>query len=126
MRINVSRVLTDERLGATTFTRKRPTTTLSNEGEAKDSYPSNGTATLSGIVQPAATADANLLPEGVRLSDVEAFFTSGDISPGGPSQNPDLLIHNGATYQTLHVQAFGEHGLVKALAQRVHVGVAGA
>ena len=63
MRVDVFDILVDPDLNATTFTRRRPTTTLSKEGQKVSTY---ATATLTGIVQPAATADANLLPEGVR------------------------------------------------------------
>jgi hypothetical protein len=82
---------------------------------------------MTGIIQPAATADAQLLPEGVRLSDVQAFFTAGDISPGdGEGVAPDLLVDDaGNAYRVLHVQAFDKHGMTKALAQRLFPGTVG-
>jgi hypothetical protein len=121
MRINVSKLMSDKSLGGGTFTRKRPTTVLANYGLAASSYTP---ATLTGIVQAAATADAQLLPEGVRLSDIQAFFTAGEISPGdGVTTLPDLLVDaSGAEYRVLHVQDFGQHGMVKALAQRIYPG----
>lgn len=122
MRINVSDIIADADLGGgTTFTRMRPVTTYASEGEAANSYPE---VTLTGIVQPAATKDAVLLPEGVRVSDVQAFIvsTAGAISAGGAGQNPDLLKYDGDTYRVLHVQDFGGHGMVRALAQLIHVG----
>jgi hypothetical protein len=119
MRINVSGILKRTALGATTFTRLRPTTTYAKEGEASNTYAS---VSLAGIVQPAATTDANLLPEGVRVSDVQAFFTSDDVGVGGPEQLPDILQFGGFSYRVLHVQDFGAHGLRKALAQRFAAG----
>lgn len=117
MRVDVSDLMADPELGGTTFTRRRPTTTTlaGSEGESRSTYVST---TLAGIVQPAATADAKLLPEGVRLTDVQAFFTASDISAGdGHSGLPDVLEHQGKKYRVLHVQAFGAHGMTKALAQ---------
>lgn len=119
MRIDVSDLLIDGDLGATTFTRLRPTTTYAKEGEASSTYASTS---LAGIVQPAATTDANLLPEGVRISDVQAFYTSGDVTVGSASQLPDVLQCGGVNYRVLHVQDFGQHGLRKALAQRYEAG----
>ena len=114
MRINVSDLLRDPDMNATTFTRQRPTTTLANQGEASDAY---APTVLQGIVQPAATADANLLPEGVRISDVQVFYSPSDISVGGPGQNPDVLQYDGKDYVVKHVQDFGANGMVRALAQ---------
>lgn len=122
MIVDVSDLLLDPDLGATTFTRKRPATSLANEGEAANVY---ATATLRGIVQPASTTDAKLLDEGVRISDVQAFFTSGDVSVGGPGQLPDILVAGGVSYRVLHVQDFGNHGMRKALAQRFEAGATG-
>jgi hypothetical protein len=124
MRIDVSSLLSDPDLGATTFTRRRPTSTLANAGIATSSYSDKR---MTGIVQPAATADAQFLPEGVRLSDVQAFYTKSDISPGdGQGQLPDLLVDDaGVTYRVLHVAAFDKHGMTRALAQRLFPGPAG-
>lgn len=121
MRINVSRILGRSSLGSTSFTRRRPTTTLANQGRAGATYTDT---TLSGIIQPAATADAQLLPDGTRLSDVQAFYTAGEVSPGnGTTTAPDLLVDDaGHSYRVLHVQAFDKHGMVKALAQRLFPG----
>lgn len=119
MLIDVSELLRDPDLGADTFTRLRPTTTLGNEGEASNA---SGTVTLTGIIQPAATTDAQFLDEGVRISDVQAFFTSGDVSVGSAGQLPDVLEYKGLSYRVLHVQAFEKHGMVKALAQRFAAG----
>jgi len=115
--IDVSDLMSDPDLGGTTFTRRRPTTTVSAMGEKTDAY---ADAPMAGIVQPAATADAVLLPEGVRLSDAQAFFTSGSISVGdGDTALPDILVDDaGNSYRVLHVQAFDKHGMTKALAQR--------
>lgn len=120
MTIDVSELMSDPDLGGTTFTRRVPTTTLAN-GISKATYTDT---TMAGIVQPAATADAQLLPDGVRLSDVQAFFTAGTISPGdGKDTAPDLLVDDeGITYQVLHVQAYGKHGMTKALAERLFPG----
>ena len=109
MTIDVSELMSDPDLGGTTFTRRVPTTTFAN-GISKATYTDT---TMAGIVQPAATADAQLLPDGVRLSDVQAFFTAGAISPGdGKDTAPDLLVDDeGITYQVLHVQSYGKHGM---------------
>ena len=121
MRIDVSDLMSDPDLGGTTFTRRRPTTAVSTMGEASSSYTDT---TMKGIVQPAATADAVLLPEGVRLSDVQAFFTAGDISVGdGKTTLPDVLVDAGGnSYRAIHVQEFGAHGMTKALAKRIFPG----
>lgn len=122
MAINVAELMTDADFGATTFTRRRPTTTQTahSEGEAANSYAS---ATLTGIVQPAATTDANLLPEGVRVVDVQAFFTTSDLSAGdGKTQLPDFIQYSGQTFKVLHVQDFSQHGYRRALAQRLTTG----
>ena len=120
MRVDVSDLMADADLGGTTFTRQRPTTTLSH-GVAATTY---APATMAGIIQPAATADAQLLPDGVRLSDVQAFFTAGDVSPGdGTAVTSDILVDDaGITYRVLHVQAFDKHGMTKALALRLYPG----
>ena len=118
MRVDVTDLMSDYDLGGTTFTRKRPAVTVANAGLATPTYTD---LVMTGIVQPAATADANLLPEGTRLADVQAFFTAGEISVGTTSTLPDLLVDTaGAHYRVLHVQAFGLHGMTKALAQRIH------
>jgi hypothetical protein len=114
MRVNVSDLLLDPDLGSTTFTRQRPTTTLANQGEAYETY---APTVLQGIVQAASTADLNLLPEGTRISDVQAFFSATDMSVGGSGQNPDVLQYDGKDYVVRHVQDFGGHGMVRALAQ---------
>jgi hypothetical protein len=120
MRVDVSELMSDEDLGGTTFTRRRPTTTLANYGMASTTY--NDITSIPGIIQPANTKDAQYLPEGTRLSDVQAFFTaSTDLSPGdGKSELPDLLIDDaGNQYRVLHVQAFDKHGMIRALAQQL-------
>ena len=117
MGIDVSEILTDPELGGRSFVRQRPTTstTAKSEGESASTYTAS---TLPGIIQPAATADAKLLPEGVRLSDVQAFYSPGDMSPGnGDDELPDILQVDGKSYRVLHVQAFPEHGYSRALAQ---------
>jgi hypothetical protein len=119
MRVDVSELLTDNDLGADTFTRRRPATTLASEGEASNS---STPVEMTGIIQPANTADAQFLPEGVRISDVQTFFTSGDVSVGSPTQLADVLQYKGITYQVLHVQAFDKHGMVRALGQRIAAG----
>lgn len=121
--LDVSELMADPDLGGTTFARKRPTTTPVNYGLPSTTY--DDTPNIPGIIQPAATADAQFLPEGVRLSDVQAFFTSAiDISPGdGQTKLPDVLVDdNGLQYRVLHVQAFDKHGMTKALAQRLFPG----
>jgi hypothetical protein len=120
MRINVSDIVVDPDLGGTTFMRRRPTVSLANYGLVSTSYETPGT-TLAGIKQPAATADAQFLPEGTRLSDVEAFFVAtSSLSAGdGKTTLPDLIVSGGLTYRVLHVQDFGNHGMVKALAERM-------
>ena len=118
MGIDVSEILSDPELGGRSFVRQRPTTsqTAKSEGESASTY---SATTLPGIIQPAATADAKLLPEGVRLSDIQAFFTSGDVSPGNDDdQLPDILQVDSQSYRVLHVQAFPQHGMTRALAQR--------
>lgn len=122
--IDVSELTVDPDLGATTFTRKRPTTTLSDYGIAASAYRN---ATIAGIVQPAATKDVQYLPEGTRLSDVQAFVTADpDIQPGnGTSSLPDILVDtDGIEYRVLHVQSFPLHGMTRALAQRLYPGAA--
>ena len=113
MRVDVSDLMSDADLGGTTFTRRRP----ASDGTYADT-------SIAGIIQPAATADAQLLPDGVRLSDVQKFFANADLSPGnGRDSLPDLLLDDaGNTYRVLHVQAFGKHGMTSALAQRLFPG----
>ena len=48
-RVDVSDIVVDFDLGGTTFTRRAPTTTFSNEGIASQSYVDT---TVFGIVQP--------------------------------------------------------------------------
>jgi hypothetical protein len=63
----------------------------------------------------------------VRVSDVEAFFTAGDLSVGdGNTLLPDLIQHAGITYRVLNVQDFSQHGYRRALAQRLAIGTPGA
>lgn len=123
MRVDVSELMSDPDLGGTTFTRKRPTSTLANMGLVTTTY--TDTMGIPGIIQPAATKDAQFLPEGVRLSDVQKFFTdSTELSPGdGATQLPDVLVDDsGLQYRVLHVQAFDKHGMIMALAQRLFPG----
>jgi hypothetical protein len=117
MRVDVSELMTDPELGGTTFTRRSPTTTLAN-GVVTTTYVDTD---MAGIIQPAATADAQLLPDGVRLSDVQAFFCVGGISAGdGAAVAPDLLVDDaGVSYRVLHVQALDKHGMNKSLAERL-------
>jgi hypothetical protein len=118
MRVDVSDIVVDFDLGGTTFTRRRPTTTYSGEGIAQQSYDD---LTVAGIIQPANTEDAQFLPDGVRLSDVRAFYSSVPVSAGdGSSTIGDVLINDmGHTFQVLHVEGFYKHGMIKALAQRL-------
>ena len=128
----------DSEMGAREFLRHRPTPTLGNEGEANATY---ATAVYIGLVLPAQMNDARLLPEGVDLSDVMAFFTPAidDISAGNAVDTlPDvlevrttdangkllrdvdgnLLGPEGLKYKALKVQDFSQFGLYKVLAQR--------
>jgi hypothetical protein len=118
MRVDVSDIVIDFDLGGTTFTRRRPTTTYSGEGITNQSYVD---LTVSGIVQPANQEDAQFLPDGVRLSDIKAFYSSVPISAGdGSSTIGDVLVDDmGHTFQVLHVEGFYKHGMIKALAQRL-------
>jgi hypothetical protein len=118
MRVDVSDIVIDFDLGGTTFTRRRPTTTYSGEGITNQSYVD---LTVSGIVQPANQEDAQFLPDGVRLSDIKAFYSSVPISAGdGSSTIGDVLVDDmGHTFQVLHVEGFYKHGMIKALAQRI-------
>jgi hypothetical protein len=123
MLVNVAELMSDRDLGGTTFTRRRPTTTLAHYGLATTTYVD--TTGIPGIIQPAATKDAQYLPEGTRMSDVQAFFTAAtDLSPGdGQVALPDILVDDaGNKYRVLHVQAFDKHGMIKALAQRLFPG----
>jgi hypothetical protein len=123
MRVDVSDLVSDPDLGGTTFTRRRPATTLANYGIATTTYVD--TTDIPGIIQPAATKDAQYLPEGTRMSDVQAFFTAyADLSPGdGQASLPDILVDDaGNKYRVLHVQAFDKHGMIRALAQRLFQG----
>jgi hypothetical protein len=123
MSINVSELLTDPDF-TRTISRRRPTSSLANEGEATNTY---GTATsVVGAVQPAKLSDVQFLPEGARLSDTMAFFTAADVSAGdGRSQLPDMLIDGTATYRVLHLEDFRNNGYVRVLALRVPVEVGG-
>lgn len=113
-------MMSDVELGATNFTRLRPTVTLANEGEASRKY---APATLVGIVLPAKLADAVFLPEGVRLNDVNAFFTASDVTCGdGSKALPDRLVYGGNTFLALHVQDFSQYGMYKVLAQKIAAG----
>jgi hypothetical protein len=118
MRVDVSDIVVDFDLGGTTFTRRRPTTTFSNEGIASQSYDD---LIASGIVQPATPDDAQFLPDGTRISSVKTFYTATPISAGdGSSTIGDVLIDDmGHTFQVLHVEGFYKHGMIKALAQRL-------
>ncbi len=120
--IDVSELMGDPDF-VSTITRRRPTTTLVNEGEAVQAY---ADAQVIGSVQPAKTSDAQFLPEGVRLSDTVAFFTAADVSAGsGVDQLPDLLIIGSITYKILHLQDFRANGYVRAVALRLPAGTAG-
>jgi hypothetical protein len=124
MTISVTELMSDADFGAAAVTRLRPTRSLGNQGESSVAYASSS---LTAIAQPAKTTDANLLPEGVRVSDVEAFFTAGDLSVGdGNTLLPDLIQHAGITYRVLNVQDFSQHGYRRALAQRLAIGTPGA
>jgi hypothetical protein len=120
MRIDVSDIVVDEDLGGgpAAFTRRRPTTVLDDYGLATSSYDD---VDLDGIKQPAATADVQYLPEGTRLSDVEAFFVAtSSLSAGdGKTTLPDIIVSGDVAYRVLHVQDFGNHGMVRALAERL-------
>src|ERR1035438_3840736 len=118
MRVDVSDIVIDFDLGGTTFTRRRPITTYSGEGITNQSYVD---LTVSGIVQPANQEDAQFLPDGVRLSDIKAFYSSVPISAGdGSSTIGDVLVDDmGHTFQVLHVEGFYKHGMIKALDQKL-------
>lgn len=122
MRVDVSDIVVDPDLGGgpARFIRRRPTVSLANYGLISESYETPGTP-LAGTKQPAATADVQYLPEGTRLSDVEAFFTpTSALSAGdGKTTLPDIIVADGLIYRVLHVQDFGAHGMVKVLAERL-------
>jgi hypothetical protein len=107
---------------AQTITRKRSTLTYANEGTPQKSY---ATASIVANVQSPSPSDVQLLPEGVRLNDVMAIFTTaGNITAGdGTTVLPDVLIIEGQSYQVLHVEDFSRNGYVMALAQRFAPGV---
>lgn len=120
MPLNFSDMMSDVELGATQFTRLRLTETLDKDGESSKAYVPTE---LTGIVLPAKLADAVLLPEGMRLSDVNAFFTASDVRCGdGETTLSDRLVHAGSTFIALHVQDFSQYGMYKVLAQRIPAG----
>jgi hypothetical protein len=117
--INLARLTTSPRF-TRQITRWRPTTTLANEGEATSTYAS---AMVLGSLQPSKDADVNLLPEGVRLSDCLAFYTSGDVQAGdGATQLPDILQVDAFYYRVLHLQDFRANGYVRVIALRYPAG----
>lgn len=103
-----------------TITRLRPTTTTSTGGLAANSY---ATASVIGCVQPLRDTDAQLLPEGVRLADCQAFWTADDVSIGdGVTQNPDLLQIGGVNYRVIHQQDYRVNGYIRVIVARYPAG----
>jgi hypothetical protein len=125
MGFDVSKLTQDPGMGASSFTRLRPTTTTSGEGVPSMAYVSSP---MIGIVVPAGPAQAKRLPEGVRLDDVRVFHTSFDVSAGdGAAQLPDVLRHGGKSYEVLSVldlrQVGGlQVGYLQATARRFEPG----
>lgn len=116
MSIDVSELMTDPDF-AVTFTRKRPgTPTLADEGVSSVTYTEEE---LVGIVQPAPADVVQLMPEGMRVKELRAFYTRCRLSPGDAGKTlPDVLVTaDGASYKVVRVEDWSQHGYFMAVGE---------
>jgi hypothetical protein len=93
------------------FTIRRPTPAMQEGVETV----TNADIAASGSLQPAKPADLQGLPEGQRLAETIAVWTTTEVKadPGAP----DELLWSGRTYRVVALERWPDH--YRALAQRV-------
>lgn len=72
--------------------------------------PTTTTFTIAASVQPANSRDLERLPEGSRISDARAVFTTTELRTLGPTQSPDLVTIAGEAYEVQAVQLWANIG----------------
>ena len=81
--------------------------------------------TLSGYgpIRPASAREINMLPEGDRVGEIKAFWSSqpiyGTRGTSGKGESSDILVWNGLYYRVLQVFQDQDYGFYKALATRM-------
>lgn len=112
--VDVSELMDDPDF-ARTFTLRRPTTTLANEGEVSNTYDD---ADLVGIVQPARPDDVQFLPEGVRLANLISVWSASEMIPGdGTGTLPDVVVVDGQSYRVVKCEPWGGNGYFRVFAE---------
>jgi hypothetical protein len=76
-----------------------------------------------GPVRPASSREINMLPEGDRVGEIKAFWSStplyGTRATTGKGESSDILVWNGLYYRVLQVFQSQDNGFYKALAVRM-------
>lgn len=112
--INVAEVVADPDF-TRTFTVRRPTSTFANEGVHTSTYTDS---TLTGIVQPASPKEMELLPEGHRVGDVIAVWSTLEMRAGNADTiEADVIVVDGKSYKVLRCEPWADAGYWKVLAE---------
>lgn len=113
--ISMAELMADSDLGARSIVLKRPTVTYV-KGVATTTYAAD--ASLTAIVQPAKPQDAEMLPEGKRLSDVQAIWSATELRAGdGKTIEGDILVFDGKKHRVVAQVPWAEAGFYKVLAE---------
>jgi hypothetical protein len=114
--VDVSELMDDDEF-ASVFMIRRPTVTVSVEGDASTSY---STIRALGPVQPAKPADAQYLPAGTKIDDVINVWSKTEMRAGdGKSTTPDVLEVAGVRYRVIKLEDRGQNGFWQAWAERI-------
>lgn len=117
MTIDVSELMTDPDFAQTITLRRPKGTAFANEGVATVSYEPD--RKMSAVVQPARPSDAQLLPEGVNLSDVVSIWSRTDLRiSGNDGAISDVLVVRGRSYRVIQREDRIKNGYTRVLAQR--------
>jgi len=114
--ISVAELMTDPDFTRTVVLRRPRQGTLENEGEYSVPY---GESEITAIVQPATTAEVQMLPEGNRIGEVISVWSGEELrATDGKLREPDVLVVDGVHYRVTHLEPWPEAGYFRAFAGR--------
>lgn len=80
--------------------------------------------TMQGIILPLTTKDILQLPEGDRITENKAFYSTAPLyvtrnNADGTSGTSDEIVHGGVRYRLYQVKNYQDYGYFKAISMRM-------